>query len=70
MKWLNRRGGDPETGFDKPCHACADFMNVLEVYRGSSFELEVQAEHRDKFIRAEKLQTVVATVNAWNNRNP
>jgi hypothetical protein len=68
MKWLARKGGDPETGFDKPCHACADFLCRLIVTSGSSFPIEVEAEYRGKYIRADKLQAVVATVNAWNRR--
>ena len=68
MKWLARKGGDPETGFDKPCHARADFLHRLTVTAGSRFPVEVEAEHRGKFIRADKLQAVVATVNAWNRR--
>jgi hypothetical protein len=69
MKWLNRSGGDPETGLDKPCYACVEFSYLLEVYRGSKFSLEVAAEHTGKFIRAEKLQTLAAAVNAWTERN-
>jgi len=65
MKWLARRGGDPETGLDTRCYACVDFTHVLEVYNGNDFPLEVAAEYRGKFIRAEKLQAVVATMNAW-----
>ena len=68
MKWLNRKGGDPETGFDLPCHACMDFTHVLEIYEGTHFPTEVAADHSGKFIRAEKLQTVVATMNAWARR--
>jgi len=69
MKWLNRRGGDPETGFVSPCYACMDFTHELEVYRGRVFELEVAADFRGRFIRAEKLRTVVSTLNAWVQRN-
>jgi hypothetical protein len=69
MKWLARKGGDPDTGFDKPCHACADFPHRLIVVAGNHFAAEVAAEHRGKFVRADKLQAVVATVNAWNRRS-
>jgi len=68
MKWLDRTGGDPETGFDKRCYACVDFTHILTVYSGTSFEFEVAAENKKKFIRADKLQTVVATINAWGRR--
>ena len=68
MKWLDRRGGDPETGLDKRCYACVDFTHVLTVYSGNSFELEVAAEFKRKFIRADKLQAVVGTMNAWVRR--
>jgi hypothetical protein len=68
MKWLNRRGGDPETGFSSHCYACMDFTHILEVYEGPTFKLEVAAEHRGKFIRADRLQTVVAAMNAWARR--
>jgi hypothetical protein len=68
MKWLDRKRGDPETGFDKPCYACVDFTHALAVYAGNIFDLEVAAEHKRKFIRADKLQAVVATMNAWIKR--
>ena len=68
MKWLNRRGGDPETGFSTRCYACMDFTHLLEVYAGDTFPLEVAAEHKSKFIRADKLQRVVGTMNAWTRR--
>ena len=68
MKWLNRRTGDPETGFTSPCYVCVDFTHVLHVYKGQHFPLEVAAEHSRKFIRADKLQAVVATMNAWMRR--
>lgn len=71
MKWLNRKGGDPETGFSTPCHACMDFTHVLDVEAGATFAFEVAAEYRGRFIRADKLHTVVATMNAWIRRtNP
>ena len=65
MKWLARPGGDPETGFSRLCHACVDFTHVLEVYAGEQFTLEVAAEHRGHFVRADKLQTIAAAYNAW-----
>ena len=68
MKWLGRRGGDPATGLQTPCYACVDFTHVLSVYSGSEFPLEVTAEHRGKYIRADKLQALVATMNAWTRR--
>lgn len=68
MKWLARRGGDPETGFNTLCYACMDFTHMLEIYSGDHFPLEVAAEDRGKFIRAGKLQVVVATMNAWTRR--
>jgi hypothetical protein len=68
MKWLDRKGGDPETGFDKRCYPCADFTHVLPIYHGSIFVSEVAAEYKGKFIRDEKLQAVVATMNAWTRR--
>jgi hypothetical protein len=68
MKWLGRRGGDPDTGFDRPCYACVDFMHVLEVRRGEVFPLEVAAEYEGRFVSAEKLQTIVALKNAWARR--
>jgi hypothetical protein len=64
MRWLNRRGGDPQTGFNVPCYACADFLNRLPIYAGASFALEVAAEDEGRFIRDDKLQTLVAMVNA------
>jgi hypothetical protein len=68
MKWLRRRGGDPDTGFDRPCHACVDFMHVLEVRQGEEFALEVVAAFEGRFVSAEKLQTIVALKNAWARR--
>lgn len=68
MKWYRRRGGDPDTGFDRPCYACVDFMHVLEVRIGKVFPLEVAAAYEGRFISAEKLQTVVALKNAWARR--
>ena len=68
MKWLNRRGGDPETGFTTPCFACMDFTHVLVVRAGSRYALEVAAEDSGRFIRADKLHTVVATMNAWTRK--
>jgi hypothetical protein len=65
MKWLARQGGDPETGFFKPCHACVDFTTVLDIYTGKLFPLEVGAEFQGRFIRAAKLQAVIAAFNAW-----
>jgi len=65
LKWLDRRGGDPETGLDRRCYACVDFTHVSTVYAGSNFALEVAAEHNRKFIRADKLQAIVAALNAW-----
>ena len=29
MKWLGRRGGDPETGLETRCYACVDFTHVI-----------------------------------------
>lgn len=69
MKWLNRKGGDPETGFDKPCYASVDFTHILTARAGDLHPIEVDAEHSEKFIRSDKLQTVVAMVNAWNRRS-
>jgi hypothetical protein len=68
MKWLNRRGGDPETGFTKPCVADVTFTHVLEVEAGAAGTLEVDAEFAGKFIRADKLHTIVALVNARARR--
>jgi hypothetical protein len=68
MKWLDRRGGDPETGFSKRCHACVDFTHVLEVYKGTTFDLEIAAKDEGRYIRADRLQTVVALTNAWSRR--
>ena len=68
MKWLNRKGGDPETGFTSPCHACMDFTHVLVVYTGRRFSLEVAAEHSGRFIRADKFHVVVAAMNAWGRK--
>ena len=68
MKWLNRRGGDPDTGFTIRCHACMDFKHVLDVYRGTQYPLEVKAEFNRRFIRADRLQTVVATLNGWTRK--
>lgn len=50
------------------CYACADFTHLLEVQRGKVFPLEVAVDYRGKFIRADKLQTLVAVVNAWVRR--
>lgn len=66
MKW--RRGGDPDTGFDRPCYACVDFMHVLKVTKGLLFNLEVAASNQGRFVSAEKLQTIVALRNAWAKR--
>jgi hypothetical protein len=68
MKWNARKGGDPETGFSRPSYASVDFTYVLQVYRGETFQLEVEAEFTNKFIRADKLQTVAAAMNAWSRR--
>jgi len=68
MKWLGRRGGDPETGFTRPCHACVDFTQKLTVYEGKTYQAEVAAEYLGRFVRAEKLQTIVATLNAQVRR--
>jgi hypothetical protein len=68
MKWLRRRGGDPDTGFDRPSFACVDFMHVLEVRKGTDFPLEVTASFQGKFISVEKLQAVIALKNAWSRR--
>jgi hypothetical protein len=68
MKWLARKGGDPETGLDRPCYACVDFMHGLHVYSGTTFDLEVAAAHAGKFVRQDKLQTIVAAANAWARR--
>jgi hypothetical protein len=65
MKWLNRKGGDPETGFQLQCFACMDFTHILTVYKGDRFAAEVHAEYSGRFVRAEKLQILVATMNAW-----
>ena len=69
MKWHAGRSGDSETGFFKPCYACVEFTHVLEVREGEEFALEVNAEFQKKFIRAEKLRTLVAAVNAWASKN-
>jgi hypothetical protein len=68
MKWLDRKGGDPETGFNRSCYAFMDFTHVLDVYKGHVFPVEVAAEFKNKFIRADKLQTVVAAMNAYARR--
>lgn len=68
MKWLGRRGGDPETGFTRPCHTCVDFSQRITVYAGTTYPAEVAAEHLGRFVRAEKFQTIVATLNAWIRR--
>jgi hypothetical protein len=68
MKWADRKTGDPETGFSKPCYACMDFTHVITVSNGEAFPLQVAAEFNAKFIRAEKFRTVVATMNAWTGR--
>ena len=68
MKWLGRRGGDPETGFDRPCYACVDFTQKIQVFAGSRFAVEVAAVHEGRFVRAEKLQTIVAILNDWLRR--
>jgi hypothetical protein len=64
MKWLNRKGGDPQTGFNTRCYACADFTHFLEVQKGTSFPFEVQAAYEGRFIQGDRLQTVVAMMNA------
>ena len=64
MKWLNRKGGDPETGFNTRCYACADFTHVLEVESGTQVPLEVEATYEGRFITSDRLQTLVAVVNA------
>ena len=68
MRWLNRPGGHPETGFSKPCCVCMDFTHLLEVYAGEDRKLEVSAEFRGKNVAADKFQTIVATMNAWTRR--
>ncbi len=45
-----------------------DFTHVLDVYKGHVFPVEVAAEFKNKFIRADKLQTVVAAMNAYARR--
>ena len=70
MKWLNRKGGDPETGFTKPCFACADFTHVLPVRSGKTYKVEVEAEYAGKYISPDKLQALVAVMNAYNRRSP
>jgi hypothetical protein len=69
MKWAGRKGGDPETGFDRPCHACADFTHELPIYAGRQFGLEVAAEHKGKWIRTTQLALLVATMNAWARKH-
>jgi hypothetical protein len=68
MRWLERRGGHPETGFANPCYACVDFTHVLQVRAGEIYGTEVSAEFNRKFVAAEKFQTLVATMNAWTRR--
>ena len=43
----------------------AEFTHVLQVYAGEQFALEVSAEFRGRFVRADKLQTIAAAYNAW-----
>ena len=64
MKWLNRKGGDPQTGFSTRCYACADFTHLLEVHAGTQFPLEVEATYEGRFITGDRLQTLVAVTNA------
>ena len=68
MKWLNRKGGDPETGFTTRCYACIDFKHALEVHQGNEFPLEVEADFNSRFIRADRMQTLIATLNAWTRK--
>jgi hypothetical protein len=68
MKWLDRKGGDPETGFDRPSFACADFVCIQEAYDGEEHPIELAVEFRGKFVRPGKLQTLIALMNAWNGR--
>lgn len=65
MKWSNRKGGDPETGLSKPSFACVDFAHFLTIKAGEEFDFEVDAEYRSKFVKADKMQTIIALANAW-----
>src|SRR5436309_120153 len=58
MKWLNRTGGDPDTGFDKLCYACVQFQQTLEVFESDDFPLAMRAEYRGKKISHEHFQTL------------
>ena len=68
MRWLNRKGGDPTTGFTKPCAASVVFRHTLMVKSGDAYPIEVEARHEGKFIKSDHFQSLVAMLNAYNRK--
>ena len=68
MRWLARRGGDPSTGLSKPSVAKVTFQHTLVVKRGSSNRLEVDGEHRGKYVKADHFQAITAVLNSFNRK--
>jgi hypothetical protein len=68
MRWLGRKGGDPSTGLSKPSIAKVTFQHTLIVKRGAANRLEVDAEHRGKYVRADHFQTLTAVLNSYNRK--
>ena len=69
MKWLARKGGDPETGFDRPCYAIFDFIHILTVVKGSAFPPQVAAQHAGRFVRSDKAAAIAAAFAARKRQN-
>jgi len=65
MRWIDRKGGDPATGLTKPSVAKVTFIYTLTVYSGERFPIEVAAETRGKFVRADHFQALLAIQNAY-----
>jgi len=68
LPWLNRKGGHPSTGLDKPSVAKVTFRHTLTVEAGQDFPLEVAAQHRGKFIPFRDFQSLTAIANAYNRK--
>ena len=68
LPWMNRRGGHPSTGLDRPSIAKVIFRHTLIVEAGHTFPLEVPAQSRGKFIKAADLQAITARVHAHSRK--
>jgi hypothetical protein len=44
------------------------FQHTLIVKRGAANRLEVDAEHRGKYVRADHFQTLTAVLNSYNRK--